>query len=398
MELFGDILTEQGNIDYNKLTRYLERPTIKILYRVSVLTPDEKLSYIIPESDIALNGINFTESYQNGQRKNFTLELINIGGKYTPSINSFWVNDKFKLEVGLNVDGQIIWFPKGVYIMGDVTLDRSDSEETVSIQMKDKYAVFEGKTGTLDTAYEVEVGSNICDAIKGILNFTMGNGYVIDYKEPIFDASFYGLKTQATIRAEQGETYSTVIDALATQLSAEYYYNNVGNLCFYPINETVDDSVKPVIWTYRKFSRDLGNLSLSYQNEDIINCVKIVGDSVDGDIYSAVVENTNPASPICIQRIGRRVDCPSSESNIWSDDLAYDLARYYLRKASIVGVQFSTTVAFNPILTVNNLCEIEDEFLNLRRDKLLITSISYTSDSNSMSVEFCNTMDLPTNN
>ncbi len=398
MELFGDVLTEQGNVDYDKVSRYLERPTIKILYRVSVLTPDEKLDYIIPERDIALNGINYTESYQNGQRRNFTLELINLGGKYTPSINSIWVNDKFRLEVGLDINGEIIWFPKGVYVMGDVTLDRSDAEETISIQLKDKYALFEGKTGTLETAYEVEVGSNICDAIKGILNFTMGNGYVLDYKEPIFDATFYGLKTQATIRAEQGESYSTVIDSLATQLSAEYYYNTMGNLCFYPINETVDDSVKPVIWTYRKFSRDLGELSLSYQNEGIINCVKVVGDSVDGDIYSAVVENTNPASPICIQRIGRRTDAPSSESNIWSDDLAYDLARYYLRKASILGVQFSATVSFNPFLTVNNLCEIEDEFLSLRRDKLLISSISYTSDSNSMSVEFCSTMDLPTNN
>lgn len=397
MELFGDILTEQDNIDYAKLTRYLERPTIKTRYRVSVLTPNEELSYVIPESDIALNGINFTESYQNGQRKNFTLELINVGGKYTPSINTIWVNDRFRFDIGLDVNGQMIWFPKGVYIMGDAALDRTDSTETISIQMKDKFAIFEGRTGTLDTAYEVEVGSNICDAVRGILNFTMGDGYIMDYKEPIFDASFYGQKTQTTIRAEQGDTYATVIDALATQLSAEYYYNNVGNLCFYPINETVDDSIKPVIWTYGKFSRDMGGLNLSYQNEDIVNCVKVVGDNVDGDIYSAIVENTNPASPICVQRIGRRTEVPRSESNIWSDDLAYDLARYYLRKATIVGVQFSTTVAFNPFLTVNNLCEIEDEFLDLKREKLLITSVSFTSDANSMSVQFCNTSDLPTN-
>lgn len=397
MELFGDVLTEEKNIDYAKLIRYLERPSIKQRYRVSVLTPNEEPSYVIPERDIALNGINFTESYQNGQRRNFTLELINTDGRYTPSIEGLWVNDRFRLDIGLEIGNQFIWFPKGIYIMGDSSLNYSGSEKTVSIQMQDKYAIFEGKTGTLDSAYEIEVGSDICDTIRGILNFTMGNGYIMDYKQPIFDSSFYGKKTQQTIRAEQGENYGSLIDSLATQLSAEYYYNNVGNLCFYPINETVDDSVKPIIWTYKNFDRNIGSFSLNYQNEEIINAVKVVGDNIDSGVYSAVAENTNPASPICVQRIGRRMEAPHSESNVWSEDLAYDLARYYLRKSTFVSVQFSSQVAFNPLLTVNNICEVEDRFLELKRDKLLITSISFTSDSNVMSVQFCNTSDLPTN-
>lgn len=397
MELFGNVLTEEQNIDYSKLIRYLERPSIKQRYRVSVLTPNEEPSYVIPERDIALNGINYTESYQNGQRRNFSLELINTDGRYTPSIEGLWVNDRFRLDVGLEIGNQIVWFPKGIYIMGDTSLTHSGAEKTVSIQMQDKYAVFEGKTGTLDSAYEIEVGSDICDTIKGILNFTMGNGYIMDYKQPIFDASFYGQKTQQTIRAEQGENYGTLIDSLATQLSAEYYYNNVGNLCFYPINETVDDSVKPIIWTYKNFDRSLSSFNLNYQNEEIINAVKVVGDNIDSGIYSAIVENDNPASPICVQRIGRRMESPHSESNVWSEDLAYDLARYYLRKSTFVSVQFSSQVAFNPLLAVNNICEVEDSFLELKRDKLLITSISFTSDSNVMSVQFCNTSDLPTN-
>jgi hypothetical protein len=82
---------------------------------------------------------------------------------------------------------------------------------------------------------------------------------------------------------------------------------------------------------------------------------------------------------------------------VWSDDLAYDLANYYLRKSSFVGVQFSVSVSFNPILTVNNLCEVEDEFLSLQREKLLITSISYNSKDGKISLSCCNTSDLPTN-
>lgn len=179
-------------------------------------------------------------------------------------------------------------------------------------------------------------------------------------------------------------------------MSAEYYYNTVGNLCFYPINETVNDDVKPIIWTYAKLKRDLHNMNLSYANEDVINIVKVVGDNIDSGVYSAVVSNTNPASPICVQQIGRRMAPTYKEPNIWSDDLAHDLANYYLRKNSFVATSFTSNVSFNPVLTVNNICEVEDDFLELRREKLLITSISFSSDSGLMSVQFSNVDSLPT--
>ena len=68
------------------------------------------------------------------------------------------MNTKFRFDVGLgygdNPDN-VIWFPKGIYILGNVDLSRGDSEKTVTLQLQDKYALFEGKTGTLDVAYEV---------------------------------------------------------------------------------------------------------------------------------------------------------------------------------------------------------------------------------------------------
>ena len=397
MEVFGNILLNDtiNDIDFEQVENILKRPVIKPRYRVSVLNPDESIDYVIPETDIPIDGINFTEEYQNGQRKNVTLQLINENGKYTPSINGIWLTTKFKLDIGILVKNGIVWFPKGIYIMGDVNLTNQDSNKTVSIQLKDKYAIFEGKMGTLEEAYEVELGSTIEDALKGIMNFSMGNGYIFDYKPIILDPSLVGFRTQATIRADEGENLSKIIDALATQMSAEYYYNNVGNLCFYPINETVDDSVKPIIWTFTNLNRSLHNLELNYQNENIINVVKVVGDNIDNVIYSAVVTNENPSSPICIQRVGRRVAPKYSESNVWSNDLAEDLARYYLRKASFIAVEFSCNVSFNPILTVNNICEIENDFLNYHREKLLITSISFSSGDGLMSLKLCNTKDLP---
>ena len=401
MEIFGDVLLEQqSNMSFSNLKKLIERPFVKPRFRLSVLTPYEAVDYIIPEEDIVVGGINYTESYQNGQRRNISIELVNSNGKYTPNVNGIWVNTKFRFDVGLNYgtnEDDVIWFPKGIYILGNVDLSRGDSERTITLQLQDKYALFEGKTGTLDVAYEVQLDSDIIDAIKGVLNFTLGNGYILDYKEPIFDPSFIGMKTQQAIRAEAGENYSTIIDALATQLSAEYYYNSVGNLCFYPLNETVDDSVKPIIWTYSQMGRDLHNLKLNYQNDNIVNCVKVVGDNINSKIYSAIVLNENPSSPICVQQIGKRMAPLISNANIWSDDLAYDLAVYYLRKSSFATVQFQCDVSFNPVLTVNNICEVQDQFLKLHKSNLLITSISYTSETGQMSISCCNTSDLPTN-
>lgn len=396
MRLFGDVLTEMGSdIDFSSLEKVIKRAYIKPRFRISVLNEDETVSYVIPSEDIPEDGISYTEEYQNGQRRNISLQLINLDGKYTPSINGIWLSTKFRFDIGIITKKNVVWFPRGIYVLGDVSLNEDNSDKTVTLQLKDKFAVFEGKMGTLESAYEIELGSDVEDVIKGVMNFSTGSGTIFDTQSVILDPSFIGFKTQATIRIEEGGKLSEVIDALATQLSAEYYYNNLGNLCFYPINETVDDSNKPVIWVFEQMNRELHNLSLNYQNEEVVNVVKVVGDNIDSGICSAIVTNENPGSPICIQQIGRRVAPTYSEANVWSEELAKDLANYYLRQASFIAVDFSCNVGFNPILAVNNIVEVENEFLNLQREKLLITSISYSSGDGLMSLKLCNTGDLP---
>jgi hypothetical protein len=44
-------------------------------------------------------------------------------------------------------------------------------------------------------------------------------------------------------------------------MSCEYFYNSNGNLCFYPLNETMNDDDKPIIWAYKK--DDVNELSFA---------------------------------------------------------------------------------------------------------------------------------------
>lgn len=64
MEVFGDVLFKEGkDISFKNLKRLLEMPFIKPRYRLSVLTPDELVDYVIDEHDIIENSISYTENY-----------------------------------------------------------------------------------------------------------------------------------------------------------------------------------------------------------------------------------------------------------------------------------------------------------------------------------------------
>ena len=87
---YGEVLrlVDSSSVSMSYLTDVLKRPVYKPRFRLFVLNPDETINYEIPQEDIVINSGNFTENYQSGQRKSVNINLINIDGKYTPSINT----------------------------------------------------------------------------------------------------------------------------------------------------------------------------------------------------------------------------------------------------------------------------------------------------------------------
>lgn len=376
---YGEVLrlVDSSTISMNYLTEVLKRPNYEARYRLFVLNSDETIDYEIPQEDIIINSGNFTENYQNGQRKSVNVSLVNIDGKYTPSINTIWVHNRFRLDIGLQFDGQIYWFPRGIYVLGNPTASHANSDKQVTLTLVDKFAVLEGKQGTLEATYEIPVNSDVKQAIIGILTLDNGSGYPIDLKPIIYDQSFEGIKMPYTLSKDAGSTLGEMIIEIGTILNAEVYYNSQGNLCFININETTLDVQKASLWDYSEDNRDYHGASASYDFENAVNEVQVVGDNINNEIFSAYSQNTNPASPLCIARIGRRIEY-INDSNIYSDDLAQQRADYELRKFGILKTTMTVTVSFNPLLFVNNLITITDEYYGLQRARFLIQSISYT--------------------
>lgn len=396
---YGEVLrlVDSSDISMKYLTTVLKRPVYKPRFRLFVLNPDETINYEIPQNDIITDSGNFTENYQNGQRKSLNINLININGKYTPSINTIWVHNKFRFDIGLEFDGQVYWFPRGIYILGNPTAGHQNSDKQVSLTLVDKFAILEGKAGTLESTYEIPVDSDIKQAIMGILTLDNGSGYPIDLKPIIYDATFEGLKMPYTLSKDAGSTLGEMLLEIGTILNAEVYYNSQGNLCFININETTLDVQKASLWDYDDSERDYYNSSINYDFENAVNEVHVVGDNINNDIFSAMAKNNNPASPLCIERIGRRIEY-INDSNIYSDDLAQQRADYELRKLSILKTIFSISVSFNPLLFVNNLITITDSFYNFKRERFLIQSISYTIGSDcKMTISCSNVVNFDVN-
>lgn len=376
---FGEVLrlVDSSSVSMSYLTDVLKRPKFEARYRLFVLNPDETINYEIPQEDIILNSGNFTENYQNGQRKSVNINLINIDGKYTPNINTIWVHNRFRFDVGLEFEGQVYWFPRGIYILGNPTAEHQDSDKQVTLTLVDKFAVVEGKQGTLEATYEIPVDSDIEQAIVGILTLDNGSGYPIDLKPIIYDQAFKGRKMTYTLSKDAGSTLGEMLLEIGTILNAEVYYNAQGNLCFISINETTLDVQKASLWDYSDNERDYYGASANYDFENAVNEVHVVGDNINNEIFSAMSKNNNPSSPLCIARIGRRIEY-INDSSIYSDDLAQQRADYELRKFGILKTMMTITVSYNPLLFVNNLITITDGYYKLERARFLIQSISYT--------------------
>ena len=99
--------------DLSYIENYIKNKHIKPRFKIYVLNLDETEKYEIPNSDIL--GGSYSENYQNGQRRTLSFQLNNNNGNYTPSINHFWVDQKFSFYIGFEVgsnEDDVVWFKK----------------------------------------------------------------------------------------------------------------------------------------------------------------------------------------------------------------------------------------------------------------------------------------------
>ena len=375
---------------------YIKNKHISPRFKIYVLNADETERYEIPNGDI-ISG-SYSENYQSGQRRTLSFQLNNNNGEYTPSINHFWTGQKFSFYIGFNMnndENSVIWFRKGIYSCQSQSVDNSADTKTVSIETADKFSVLEGKSGTLEYSYTINVGEDIEEVINNILNTDNGSGFMLDSKDIIYNSLFKGKKVISQISESAGATYGSIILKLAEMLSAEVFYNVNGNLTLIPKQEVINDSDKPILFSFNADNGDLMTHNYSFSFEDIVNKIIVIGSNVNGNTCRATAVNNSADSPISVSRIGYRTGSIINDSSINSDYLAQERADYELRKVSVAKTSVSNTMLLNPLIEVNNLIEITDSFYGIENEKFLVQSISFSLDySGTMSISSSNINNL----
>lgn len=365
--------------DISYIRRKMETSFTISDFRICLLNPDETVNRVIPNEDIVLDSGSYSENYQSGQRRSLSFELMNNDGKYTPSINTIWANSRFSLEAGVHfvADRITVWFKKGIYVVTSVSPKVDKDNRVVSVETGDKFVVLTGKSGNIDNTVEIDYNMDIKQLISEILGLNNKAGSVLDALPFIYHSSFEGRKTPLKLSASTGQNWGSVLLQLGEILSAEVFYDCAGHLNFVPYEEISSDSSKGALWHFNDTDGDYSSMSFNFDMNELVNHIVVVGANINGHVCRGEALNTNPASPICVSRIGDRVGEVINDSNITTDFIAQERADYELRQHLVIETSVPLDVAFNPFLSVNNVITISDSFFGLSQERFLLKSISF---------------------
>lgn len=430
------------NLDYRKVVKNdIISPIVKI-----ELLDDQENSYSELITELSAEQVgSISESYQQGIRKTISFTIFDPKGDFLPDPNNknFWIDRKFKIFIGLtktryysennpliysynendlilylknnnnqdngvltfgdkslniNTEEDTYWFSKGVYVITDINASHDNSGTFVNINGVDKFGMFGSETGYSEMigTFSIPKGFTIYEAIFYILNQDKGNGQVLDPIEPIIDPYYKNVKIPFDIDKGPGSYLQESLIDLANTFRADIFYDDDGRLNFWRSMLGEENANLPIIWDFFDSDSEYISSSLAYNLVRTANRVCVVGDNPNAKTAPmAISENRNPASPICIQRIGIKNKFYES-SIIQTSTEAKDYANYMLESLSIQQNTISFECTYIPSLTVNKLFTLTDNFYKIIKETFLIQSITYPIGIGTMSISGTNLKELPT--
>jgi hypothetical protein len=372
--------------------------TVRPRFRLSLLYPDETIRADISQYLVYGSG-NLTVNYQQGSRRSLNFKLNNTDGMFTPSsVGLIWMNTKFKLELGLEMDnGDVVYDSAGIFVIGNPNAARSGAEKTIDIQCYDKFALLDGTLGgTLEATYLVNQGTNILHAMQDTLLQDNGNGYPIDIKPIIFDTTYINAKCEYDLSKSPNDSLGEILISLANMISCDIWYDTNGNLTVRSGIVDVSHVTKPTLWKYSDQEYEYLSANVTYDFTSVKNYVTIVGANANGEnIYFGIAKNTNPQSPTRIEKVGTKTYY-LEDSNIYSESLAQQRAEYELNKLSILSNAISLESAYMIHLDVNNCIELNDNYFGYNEYRFIIQSISMSLSTDAkITIDCTNIATLP---
>lgn len=275
-----------------------------------------------------------------------------------------WVNRRFRLWIGIDYLGEVIWFNFGIYYLRNPEVMVKPSEQTVSIEGVDMMWVFEHNQNQYKTV--IEADGYVNEAIKSIFNeqgfydlILEPNNYKVPYKiEKSLTYNYWATLT------ELRDLYSTY----------ELFVNVAGQVVYRRIKQFKSDSI---VFDFSKhMDLVIGDSGYKhpYSTDNIYNSIRVEGKlHNDKSQYSKVVELHDAKNPYSIEKIGKN-ELGISNDKLYTQEQVNDEADYQL----LAHTNFNEKLDFSCLpqyyFDVNQKIRFKDENDNLA--DWLIDSIS----------------------
>lgn len=380
-------------IEMEKILRY---PLAQRTFRLFLLHENETIKQDI--TPYVLIDSSLSKTYQQGQTRSMSINLINSTNIWNPSPvrGHLFANSKFKLQMGIYLQNTTYWVDEGIFVCQDPELNNGDANKIVSIELFDKFALLDGTImGTTETDYEIPLGTNIYKALRSLLRLpkdNLGNPY--DSQQIMFPLKYMEEKTPYTIQKTANNTIGEIITDLATCLSCDVYYDEIGRLTFRDTLDDLDYHNRNSMWNYQE--GEAINIRRKDEWSKIKNRYIVIGSNINGAQCKGIAENTNPASPYNVGgNFGIRPEI-IEDSLIYSNTYCSQRARYELKKNTMRNVSISFDSIYIPHLTPNDLVRWSCEDYNYINQNFIVDSVSIPfNPKDKMSVTLTNLSDLP---
>lgn len=357
----------------------LRRPH-RNLSRLRFLNPDGTTAFSAdnnehnPNSPAFIADGSLSANFQNGARRSASVELaITKRREFEYAVNKIWFGTKIAVDCGLVLPNRTEYYlPMGVFLVRNPDEATNPAARTISYELIDKWGNLDGTIhGKLEATYQVNIGTNIFNAIRQTLLLEKGNGEAIDSVPPVF-THYYDSLTQTlpdssvvsalltpytlTVSNEDG-TCADLILGLNTMLGGVIGYDVNGVLRIDPSQEDVEDSTKPVSWRFLEKDPTLISFSTAHKQDEVCNDYIVTGARLTAYTAGGRAQNLDPRSDTNIRLIGRRT-LRETNSGFGTNQICRDYAAWKLKRAA--ALQKSVTITCAPLfhLQENTIVEL----------------------------------------
>lgn len=315
----------------------IEGSLTRVTRRVALFEYDGVTPWQPNGDDPGFLGGKVTIDASRDERRMLDLTIHNEDNAYAVSPSGFWYDKIIKVYRGVDYAGGS-W----EQLLGQFYIDRLSQDHfpnVISIKARDRTKMIKGSKFSQDTLFD---NNDPVEEVIRAIAFSAGIP-LADMDLPVGMGSLY-----EDTYFDVGSSHWKAIKDIATSFKYDLYFEPDGTLKATPYQDPATQVPEYTFQTGPQFG-NIAEYSKDLTDERLRNHIVITGENANQIPIYAEAENTDPASPTRIGRIGRRTE-KYDFAYIGDQTQAQDLADVYLSIAALEQYELSLEAIVAPYL------------------------------------------------